>query len=34
VAQDAAIAPASVFGLYLEHGLLKRVGSVPLDLDR
>lgn len=34
MAQDAAIAPASVFGLYLEHGLLKHACSVPLDLDR
>ncbi len=33
VAQDAVIAPASVFGLYLEHGLLKHACSVPLDLD-
>ena len=33
VAQDPAIAPTSVFGLYLEHGLLKLAGPVPLDLD-
>ncbi len=33
LAQDAAIAPALVFGLNLEHGLLKLVCSVPLDLD-
>ena len=33
VAQDAAVAPASVFGLNLEHGLLKHACSVPLDLD-
>jgi hypothetical protein len=33
VAQDPAIAPALVFGLNLEHGLLKLVCSVPLDLD-
>ncbi len=33
LAQDAAIAPALVFGLNLEHCLLKLVCSVPLDLD-